>query len=79
MLTWTHGCAGHLLGHTALQRRLTGTPTVVRGDVCAHRLAISSPHCVLIANTWASAGRGLSQPFEAEGLMAPLPVSTVRK
>lgn len=40
-----------------------------------------SPACAvcLIANTWASAGRGLSQPFEAEGLVAPLPVSAVRK
>lgn len=46
MLTWTHGCAGHLLRHTSLQRRLMGTPTVVRGDVFAHRLAISRPCCV---------------------------------
>lgn len=33
----------------------------------------------LIANTCVSAGSGLSPPFEAMGLVAPLPVSTVRK
>lgn len=59
--------------------------------VCAHTHTHTTIHvctethhgqaCVmwLIANTWASGGCGLSQPFEASGLVAPLPVSTVRK